>query len=242
MIMRKTRLPKQPRKGMTLNVSMEALEFLVRTTKGVGHHAIFLDLLNTMATEETSITKRGIVVPLHPCQAEASANALGKRHTIGRKPVTRILRKMEQLGLIRLTPSKLTSVANMTAVTSWTDNEGVMHTASPTVRTQEGQQATLQSADHTAEKEDSPQAKANGGTSLYNGTTVNVGGQYLLDYKPARTAQEAEEDRDEEPQNSPAESSEHIEVGGNRREINPDYPINAQPFSIDVRLKLGLFD
>lgn len=109
---------------VTLCVSPEALAFLGGSTRGVSHFAIFNDLLMNMVTTASSLDKRGIAVPLKPGQAEASANAMAARWELSRKIMTRLLATMQDLGLIDLSTSRLTSVATLTAVRSWRVENG----------------------------------------------------------------------------------------------------------------------
>ncbi|MCD8282007.1 MAG: hypothetical protein LUC22_01995 [Prevotella sp.] len=111
-------------KEAEITVSYEALAFLKGTTGGVSHFAIFADLVMNMATVSATFDKRGITVPLLPGQAEASANSLAGRWGLSRKVLTRLLAAMQQHGLIRLSTSKLTSVATLISVKSWLSEDG----------------------------------------------------------------------------------------------------------------------
>lgn len=101
---------------ITLRLTPDAIAWLNNTTSGVSHFAIFKDLLISMATSDTTTNKRGITVELKPFEVEASTNGLSEKWNIGRKVMTRLLYEMEQLNLIKLKKSKLTSIATITAV------------------------------------------------------------------------------------------------------------------------------
>lgn len=108
--------------AVTLLLTPSALLFLNGMTKGIPHLTIYIDLLFSMATTESSFNKRGIDVHLKPLEVEASANGLGDKWNLGRKVMTRLLGEMEELGLlkpIRSAPLKLTSIAAISAVTDW---------------------------------------------------------------------------------------------------------------------------
>lgn len=126
-----------PFQEVSISFTPRQLDFLCGATGGVSHCAVFVALVRAMATEPTSFGKRGIDVPLQPCQAEASANSLSVRYGIGRKLMTKLLSAMQDVGLIRLVPSKLTSVASMITVRSWTPL-----VAGTTATGSEGQQPT----------------------------------------------------------------------------------------------------
>lgn len=114
----------EPFKEADITVSFEALNFLKSTTGGVSHFAIYFDLITNMATTLVTFDKRGIAVPLGPGQVEASANAMAARWGLSRKVLTRLLSTMQQLGLIELYTSKLTSVATLTAIKAWKTRNG----------------------------------------------------------------------------------------------------------------------
>lgn len=109
-------------RAVTLQLTPAALLFLNGITKGIPHLTIYNDLLLSMATVEGTLNKRGIDVQLKPKEVEASANGLGDKWNLGRKVMTRLLKEMEELGLLKPTsntPSKLTSISTMTAVIDW---------------------------------------------------------------------------------------------------------------------------
>ncbi len=102
--------------AISLYLTPKSLWWLNGITHGIPHMTIYRDLLFSMATSEMSIDKHGNDVPLKPLEVDASANGLAKRWNIGRKVMERLLKEMEELKLIQLSRSKLTSIATMTAV------------------------------------------------------------------------------------------------------------------------------
>ena len=103
----------------TLQLTPAALLFLNGITKDILHLTIYIDLLFSMATIEGVFKKRGNDVYLMPKEVEASANGLGDKWNIGRKVITRLLKGMDELGLLKPTKtiqSKLTSISTMSAV------------------------------------------------------------------------------------------------------------------------------
>ncbi len=129
--------------AITLRLTPKSLEWLNGTTHGIPHLTIYRDLLFSMATSDMTIGKRGIDVPLKPLEVEASANGLGERWNLGRKVMTRLLAEMEQLGLVKISRSKLTSIATMTAVL---DYDAIAPTSPnpPSDKSQAGQQNVAQ--------------------------------------------------------------------------------------------------
>lgn len=105
--------------AVTLMLTPEAINWLGGITCGVPHLTLYKDLLFGMAVERDTTTKRGIDVPLKAKEVEASANGLAEKWNMSRKVMIRLLNEMQRLGLIKLTSSKLTSIATMSAVTDY---------------------------------------------------------------------------------------------------------------------------
>jgi len=110
--------------SLTTSFSMEALAFLAKQTSGTTHLTIYNDLISSMAIDDEMCIKRGITVNLNAGQCEASTLSLAKKWKMSRKTITRILREMERLGIIRLSPSKLTTVVDLSSVESWQTDDG----------------------------------------------------------------------------------------------------------------------
>lgn len=109
-----------------IELTPEACQFLAGTTSGVPNWIIYNYLLCHMATRPTSFMKRGISVPLESGQVEASGHFLMQQFGVGKIPMNSCLDKMVKLGLITRAPSNVTTLADMTAVVSWTDHDGNM--------------------------------------------------------------------------------------------------------------------
>ncbi len=109
-----------------IELTPEACQFLAGTTSGVPNWIIYNYLLCHMATRPTSFMKRGISVPLESGQVEASGHFLMQQFGVGKIPMNSCLDKMVKHGLITRAPSNVTTLADMTAVVSWTDHDGNM--------------------------------------------------------------------------------------------------------------------
>ena len=107
-----------------VELSPEACEYLGGITNGVTIWSIYLELLNQLSQTNGTIVKRGIQITLSEGELDCSVNSLCKRLGIGPKPMTKVLDRFVELGLIRRTPSKLASVADMVSVVGWTDEDG----------------------------------------------------------------------------------------------------------------------
>lgn len=150
--------------AVTLLLTPSALLFLNGMTKGIPHLTIYIDLLFSMSTTDTTFNKRGIDVHLKPLEVEASANGLGDKWNIGRKVMTRLLGEMEDVGLlkpIKSAPQKLTSIATMSAVTDWLPAD-ISNSNRPTDET---------SADH--QNDEQPQSGDTAPTSAFGETLDN---------------------------------------------------------------------
>lgn len=107
-----------------IELSLEACEYLGGITNGVTIWSIYSELLNLLSQANGTIVKRGIQITLSEGELDCSVNSLCKRLGIGPKPMTKVLDRFVELGLIRRTPSKLTSIADMVSVIEWTDEDG----------------------------------------------------------------------------------------------------------------------
>ena len=133
-----------------VELSPEACEYLGGITNGVTIWSIYSELLNQLSQTNGTIVKRGIQITLSEGELDCSVNSLCKRLGIGPKPMTKVLDRFVELGLIRRTPSKLASIADMVSVVGWTDEDGYHE-----LRHAEEQKAdALQS--HTDAVEDNP--------------------------------------------------------------------------------------
>lgn len=107
-----------------VELSPEACEYLGGITNGITIWNIYSELLNQLSQTNGTIVKRGIQIPLSEGELDCSVNSLCKRLGIGPKPMTKVLDRFVELGLIRRTPSKLASIADMVSVVGWTDEDG----------------------------------------------------------------------------------------------------------------------
>lgn len=107
-----------------VELSPEACEYLGGITNGVTIWSIYSELLNQLSQTNGTIVKRGIQITLSQGELDCSVNSLCKRLGIGPKPMTKVLDRFVELGLIRRTPSKLASIADMVSVVGWTDEDG----------------------------------------------------------------------------------------------------------------------
>ena len=107
-----------------VELSSEACEYLGGITNGVTIWNIYSELLNLLSQTNGTIVKRGIQITLSQGELDCSVNSLCKRLGIGPKPMTKVLDRFVELGLIHRTPSKLASIADMVSVVGWTDEEG----------------------------------------------------------------------------------------------------------------------
>ena len=107
-----------------VELSPEACEYLGGITNGITIWNIYSELLNQLSPTNGTIVKRGILITLSEGELDCSVNSLCKRLGIGPKPMTKVLDRFVELGLIRRTPSKLASIADMVSVVGWTDEDG----------------------------------------------------------------------------------------------------------------------
>ena len=107
-----------------VELSPEACEYLGGITNGVTIWNIYSELLNQLSQNNGTIVKRGILITLSEGELDCSVNSLCKRLGIGPKPMTKVLDRFVELGIIRRTPSKLASIADMVSVVGWTDEDG----------------------------------------------------------------------------------------------------------------------
>ena len=107
-----------------IELSLEACEYLGGITNGVTIWSIYWELLNLLSHSNGVIVKRGIQIELAPGEIDCSINSLRQKFGIGPKPMTKVISRFVELGLIRITPSKLASIADMVSVVGWTDEDG----------------------------------------------------------------------------------------------------------------------
>lgn len=108
---------------VTTNLTVEAQDYLSQTTDGTSHFAILNQLIKDTAVFPTTTSKRGNVIQLKSGQVECSINSFCQTMSLGRKPMERIIRDFERLGIIRLHRSRLATIADMVSISSWLLND-----------------------------------------------------------------------------------------------------------------------
>lgn len=109
---------------MRIELSLEACQYLGGISNGVTIWSIYSELLNLLSQSNGVIVKRGIQIELAPGEIDCSINSLRQKFGIGPKPMTKVISRFVELGLIRITPSKLTSIADMVSVVGRSDADG----------------------------------------------------------------------------------------------------------------------
>lgn len=109
---------------MRIELSLEACQYLGGISNGVTIWSIYSELLNLLSQSNGVIVKRGIQIELAPGEIDCSINSLRQKFGIGPKPMTKVISRFVELGLIRITPSKLASIADMVSVVGWSDTDG----------------------------------------------------------------------------------------------------------------------
>ena len=109
---------------LRIELSQEACQYLGGITNGVTVWSIYSELLNLLSQSNNVIVKRGIQIELAPGEIDCSINSLRQKFGIGPKPMTKVISRFVELGLIRITPSKLASIADLVSVVGWSDSEG----------------------------------------------------------------------------------------------------------------------
>ena len=109
---------------LCIELSLEACQYLGGITNGVTIWSIYSELLNLLSQSNGKIVKRGIQIELAPGAIDCSINSLRQKFGIGPKPMTKVISRFVELGLIRITPSKLASIADLVSVVGWSDADG----------------------------------------------------------------------------------------------------------------------
>ena len=110
--------------NIRIELSLEACQYLGGITNGVTIWNIYSELLNLLSQFNGTIVKRGIQIELAPGEIDCSINSLRQKFGIGPKPMTKIINRFVELGLIRITPSKLASIDDLVSVVGWSDADG----------------------------------------------------------------------------------------------------------------------
>ena len=109
---------------LCIELSLEACQYLGGITNGVTIWSIYSELLNLLSQSNGVIVKRGIQIELAPGEIDCSINSLRQKFGIGPKPMSKVMNRFVELGLIRITPSKLASIADIVSVVGRSDADG----------------------------------------------------------------------------------------------------------------------
>ncbi len=112
-----------PYSKVNINLSTEAMDFLSETSNGTSHFTILSQLIKNTCTQASTTSKRGNTINLKVGQVECSVHSYCEKFGIKRKKFESIMRRMEQLGVIRMHRSRLATVANMLCIDSWLLND-----------------------------------------------------------------------------------------------------------------------
>ncbi len=112
-----------PYSKVNINLSTEAMDFLSETSNGTSHFAILSQLIKNTCTQASATSKRGNTINLKVGQVECSVHSYCEKFGIKRKKFESIMRRMEQLGVIRMHRSRLATVADMLCIDSWLLND-----------------------------------------------------------------------------------------------------------------------
>ena len=205
-----------------VELSPEACEYLGGITNGLTIWNIYSELLNQLSQNNGTIVKRGILITLSEGELDCSVNSLCKRLGIGPKPMTKVLDRFVELSLIRRTPSKLASIADMVSVVGWTDEDGYHELC----HSREQKADVLQS--HTDAVEDNPSPSSHNP----DGTPIEQPDRQILSdecSKPEADEQHLEVDDAEQFQSGNLQQSDEQTPDDSPDEAdNPSESIDAQ--------------
>ena len=205
-----------------VELSPEACEYLGGITNGLTIWNIYSELLNQLSQNNGTIVKRGIQITLSQGELDCSVNSLCKRLGIGPKPMTKVLDRFVELGLIRRTPSKLASIADMVSVVGWTDEDGYHELC------HSGEQKADVLQSHTDAVEDNPSPSSHNP----DGTPIEQPDRQILSdecSKPEADEQHLEVDDAEQFQSGNLQQSDEQTPDDSPNEAdNPSESIDAQ--------------
>ena len=205
-----------------VELSPEACEYLGGITNGITIWNIYSELLNQLSQNNGTIVKRGIQITLSEGELDCSVNSLCKRLGIGPKPMTKVLDRFVELSLIRRTPSKLASIADMVSVVGWTDEDGYHELC------HSGEQTTVIRQSPTDAVEDNPSPSGQN----HEGTLIEQPDRQILSdecSKPEADEQHLEVDDAEQFQSGNLQQSDEQTPDDSPDEAdNPSESIEAQ--------------
>lgn len=124
---------------ITFNLSTEAIQWLSGTTrdnadKTFRNFDFFFSLLKEMRTDRGHDNSFRRPIELEPLDVQFSEISLAQKWNLGRKKMHNLLLKMESLGLIEVSNSRVGSWLTFKSVSNWrNDREKINHSLSQTL-------------------------------------------------------------------------------------------------------------
>ena len=103
-------------------LSSEQLAYLAGSKYGIDRMKILHQLIEAAVLEETEYTIKGFATTLQVGQAALSEVDLSIKLGYDKKTISRVLDKMNQLGIIASTQSNRTSVHTLKCISAWMEN------------------------------------------------------------------------------------------------------------------------
>ena len=103
-------------------LSSEQLAYLAGSKYGIDRMKILRQLIEAAVLEETEYTIKGFATTLQVGQAALSEVDLSIKLGYDKKTISRVLDKMNQLGIIASTQSNRTSVHTLKCISAWMEN------------------------------------------------------------------------------------------------------------------------
>lgn len=109
-------------------LSAEQLNFLAESKYGIDRMKIFYQLIRSVSLKETEYSIKGFHTTLHVGQAAISEVELANRLHYDKKTISRLLDKMNRLGIVTTKQSNRTSVHTLKCVSAWmVDGQRIMN-------------------------------------------------------------------------------------------------------------------
>lgn len=102
-----------------LNLSSEQLAFLAGSKYGIDRMKILHQLIDSAVVKETTFSMKGFTTTLQVGQTIMSEVELSNKMHYDKKTISRVLDKMNELGIVTTTPSNRTSVHSLKCVSAW---------------------------------------------------------------------------------------------------------------------------
>lgn len=100
-------------------LSAEQLNFLAESKYGIDRMKILHQLIRAVSLKETEYSIKGFHATLHVGQAAISEVELSNRLRYDKKTISRLLDKMNQLGIVTTEQSNRTSVHTLKCISAW---------------------------------------------------------------------------------------------------------------------------